>query len=145
MFGVSTYGMLFSHSPFRRDDEDKNFDVILEDELLYCITTSRDAVSILQKVCVWRAPHLLQSLKCTAAIDHGSQSSPRWWKGRCGRSHQASLKKISTSMVFFANAFLHCTSPIVGILWLSALGYWNFNRMVLPIQVTSTKSLNTCA
>ncbi|KIM51797.1 hypothetical protein SCLCIDRAFT_12030 [Scleroderma citrinum Foug A] len=37
------------HSPFRGDDEDKNFDVILEDELLYRITTSRDAVSILQK------------------------------------------------------------------------------------------------
>lgn len=51
-FGVLTYEMLLGQSPFRGDDEDEIFDAILEDEPLYPITMPRDAVSILQKVCV---------------------------------------------------------------------------------------------
>ena len=50
-FGVVTYEMLLDKSPFRGDDEDEIFDAILEDEPLYPITTPRDVVSILQKVC----------------------------------------------------------------------------------------------
>lgn len=51
-FGVLTYEMLLGQSPFRGDDEDEIFDAILEDEPLYPITMPRDAVSILQKVCL---------------------------------------------------------------------------------------------
>lgn len=46
------YEMLLGQSPFRGDDEDEIFDAILEDEPLYPITMPRDAVSILQRVCV---------------------------------------------------------------------------------------------
>ena len=52
-FGVLTYEMLLGQSPFRGDDEDEIFDAILEDEPLYPITMPRDAVSILQKVCLY--------------------------------------------------------------------------------------------
>lgn len=51
-FGVLTYEMLLGQSPFRGEDEDEIFDAILEDEPLYPITMPRDAVSILQKVCI---------------------------------------------------------------------------------------------
>ncbi|KAL4076808.1 hypothetical protein V8B97DRAFT_1915669 [Scleroderma yunnanense] len=47
-FGVLTYGM-FSQLPFYKYNEDRTFDAILEDKPLYPITTSRNAVSILQK------------------------------------------------------------------------------------------------
>jgi serine/threonine protein kinase len=49
-FGVLMYEMLLGQSPFRGDDEDEIFDAILEDEPLYPINMSRDAVAILQKV-----------------------------------------------------------------------------------------------
>jgi len=49
---VLTYEMLLGQSPFRGDDEDEIFDAILEDEPLYPITMPKDAVSILQKVCL---------------------------------------------------------------------------------------------
>ena len=52
VFGVLMYEMLLGQSPFRGDDEDEIFDAILEDEPLYPITMRRDAVSVLQKVCV---------------------------------------------------------------------------------------------
>jgi len=47
--------MLLGQSPFRGDDEDEIFDAILEDEPLYPITMPRDAVSILQKVSLYKA------------------------------------------------------------------------------------------
>ena len=49
--------MLFGQLAFCGDDEDEFFDATVEDEPLCPITTSRDAVSILQKGCVWHAPY----------------------------------------------------------------------------------------
>ncbi|KAI9140889.1 hypothetical protein BKA69DRAFT_1038888 [Paraphysoderma sedebokerense] len=49
-FGVLIYEMLLGQSPFRGDDEDEIFASILEDEVLYPITMSRDAVSICQRL-----------------------------------------------------------------------------------------------
>ncbi|KAL4079207.1 kinase-like domain-containing protein, partial [Scleroderma citrinum] len=49
-FSVLTYRMLFSQSSFCKYNKDRTFDAILEDKPLYPITTSRNAVSILQKL-----------------------------------------------------------------------------------------------
>lgn len=63
-FGVLTYEMLLGQSPFRGDDEDEIFDAILEDEPLYPITMPRDAVSILQKVCLLSTWMAHENMSC---------------------------------------------------------------------------------
>src|SRR6266436_340088 len=64
-FGVLTYEMLLGQSPFRGDDEDEIFDAILEDEPLYPITMPRDAVSILQKVSLYKALYVRRGVLMT--------------------------------------------------------------------------------
>ncbi|KAI8092460.1 uncharacterized protein BX664DRAFT_378375 [Halteromyces radiatus] len=49
-FGVLIYEMLLGQSPFKGEDEDEIFDAVLEDEILYPITMSRNCVSICQKL-----------------------------------------------------------------------------------------------
>jgi hypothetical protein len=57
--------MLLGQSPFRGDDEDEIFDAILEDEPLYPITMPRDAVSILQKVSLYKALYVRRGVLMT--------------------------------------------------------------------------------
>eukprot|EP00835_Amoeboradix_gromovi_P006149 NODE_672_length_5352_cov_0.334856.p1 type:complete len:783 gc:universal NODE_672_length_5352_cov_0.334856:4896-2548(-) len=49
-FGVLIYEMILGQSPFRGDGEDEIFQSILEDEVVYPINMSREAISICQKV-----------------------------------------------------------------------------------------------
>ncbi|KAI8333940.1 hypothetical protein BC941DRAFT_433396 [Chlamydoabsidia padenii] len=49
-FGVLIYEMLLGQSPFKGEDEDEIFDAVLEDEILYPMTMSRNCVSICQKL-----------------------------------------------------------------------------------------------
>ena len=91
------YEMLLGQSPFRGDDEDEIFDAILEDEPLYPITMPRDAVSILQKVCL----DLLRSLQrrfwptaersSLVAPYTRSDPSPWLWKGGRGGDQEAAI------------------------------------------------------
>ncbi|KAI9300204.1 kinase-like domain-containing protein [Cunninghamella echinulata] len=49
-FGVLIYEMLLGQSPFKGEDEDEIFDAVLEDEILYPITMSKNCLSICQKL-----------------------------------------------------------------------------------------------
>lgn len=49
-FGVLIYEMLLGQSPFRGEDEDEIFAAILEDEILYPINMTSDAISICQQL-----------------------------------------------------------------------------------------------
>eukprot|EP00834_Sanchytrium_tribonematis_P004616 NODE_238_length_11959_cov_0.380270.p1 type:complete len:796 gc:universal NODE_238_length_11959_cov_0.380270:2096-4483(+) len=49
-FGVLIYEMILGQSPFRGDGEDEIFQSILEDEVVYPINMSKEAISVCQKV-----------------------------------------------------------------------------------------------
>jgi hypothetical protein len=86
------YEMLLGQSPFRGDDEDEIFDAILEDEPLYPINMSRDAVGILQKVYLFLFLSVLAltSLLILAAYTR-PQSPSRFKQDRCGGDQEAAV------------------------------------------------------
>jgi serine/threonine protein kinase len=49
-FGILIYEMLLGQSPFRGDDEDEIFEAILNDEILYPVSMTKDSVLLLQNV-----------------------------------------------------------------------------------------------
>ncbi|KAI8867582.1 kinase-like protein [Ramicandelaber brevisporus] len=55
-FGVLIYQMILCRSPFTGDDQDEIFEAIVESEVLYPVTMSRDSVSICQML-MEREPH----------------------------------------------------------------------------------------